>query len=157
MSNDFVVAISSDHAGFFLKDALVAYLVKVLGAERVMDLGPADATRCDYPDKAALVAHAIQDGKAQFGVLVCGSGIGISMAANKHNGIRAALCHDVTTARLCRQHNDANVICLGARIIGEGVACDAIDAFLSASFEGGRHTGRIEKMAEIERSEKARG
>ncbi len=156
MNNDFVVAISSDHAGFLLKEALVAHLIGMIGQDRVLDLGPADASRCDYPDKAALVAHAIQEGKAQFGVLVCGSGIGISMAANKHNGIRAALAHDVTTARLSRQHNDANILCLGARIIGEGVACDALDAFLAASFEGGRHAERVAKMAEIERTEKAR-
>ena len=135
------IAIASDHAGFDLKQRVVEHL----GA-RGVDLGPPSADRVDYPDYAGAVARAIQQGEADFGVLVCGSGIGMAMAANRYAGVRAALVHNAIAARLSRQHNDAQIICLGSRLIGEVVALEAIDAFLAADFEGGRHAGRVAKI-----------
>jgi len=138
------LAIASDHAGLDLKSSLVRSLAEQ-GFE-VMDLGTHSTESVDYPDYAAAVADAIRDGQAQRGILICGSGIGISIAANRHPGIRAALCHDTTSARLARQHNDANVLALGARLIGPQVAEDCVLAFLSTPFEGGRHLRRVEKL-----------
>lgn len=140
-----VIALASDHGGFALKAELAEWL-KTRG-ETVLDLGPDSADSVDYPDYADRMAEAIRAGKAGLGVLICGSGIGISIAANRHRWIRAALCHDVTTARLCRAHNDANVLALGARIIGGEVAKDCLAAFLETSFEGGRHVRRVDKMS----------
>ncbi len=138
------VAVASDHAGFRLKVAVAEHL-RAAGHE-VTDLGPEAAERCDYPDYAHAVARAVTAGDADLGVLCCGSGIGMSMAANRHAGVRAALAHDATTARLSREHNDANVLCLGERILGESVALDAVDAFVSGRFAGGRHAGRVAKI-----------
>jgi len=138
------IALGADHAGFALKDTL-AEALRAAG-HQVLDLGTNGPDRVDYPDFGQAVARAVLDGRAERGVLVCGTGIGISIAANRHPGIRAALCHDATTARLSRAHNDANVIAFGARIVGPEVALDALHAFLSTSFEGGRHQGRIEKL-----------
>ena len=149
MSAPVRVAVASDHAGFPLKAAVVDWLRIQEGFEP-LDLGPESPDRVDYPDYAAKVGRAIQDGKARFGVLVCGSGIGISMAANKMRSIRAALVSDVTTARLSRLHNDANVVCLGARVIGASVAHDAVEAFLHTEFEGGRHVDRVAKIHRLE-------
>ncbi|WP_298364576.1 ribose 5-phosphate isomerase B [Azospirillum sp.] len=139
------VALASDHAGYELKAHIAASLTKA--GYSVLDFGTNGPESVDYPDYAAAVAAAVTDGRAERGVLVCGSGIGISIAANRHAGVRAALVHDVTTARLCRLHNDANVIALGARVIGPEVAKDCVDAFLNTAFEGGeRHSRRIAKM-----------
>lgn len=138
------VVIASDHAGFRLKTAVVAQLHEA--GHEVLDLGPAAPERCDYPDFAHAVARAVASNDAPVGILCCGSGIGMSMAANRHAGIRAALVHDVTSARLSRQHNDANVLCLGERLIGETVATEAVHAFLGTEFQGGRHTGRVVKI-----------
>lgn len=140
-----VIALASDHGGFALKAELAEWL-KGRG-ESVLDLGPDSADSVDYPDYADRMAGAIRAGKAGLGVLICGSGIGISIAANRHRWIRAALCHDVTTAKLCRAHNDANVLTLGARIIGAEVAKDCLAAFLETPFEGGRHVRRVDKMS----------
>ena len=136
------VAIACDHGGFALKEALKVALPAVTW----LDLGTDSTGSVDYPDFANKLADAIKTGKAARGILVCGSGIGISIAANRHQHIRCALVHDVTTARLCRQHNDANVLALGGRIIGEAVAKDCVDAFLNTAFEGGRHQKRIDKL-----------
>ncbi|MBP2298025.1 ribose 5-phosphate isomerase B [Azospirillum picis] len=139
------VALASDHAGYELK-AQIARQLEGAGFS-VLDLGTDGPSSVDYPDFAAALAAAVTDGRAERGVLVCGSGIGISIAANRHPGIRAALVHDVTTARLSREHNDANVIALGARIIGAEIAKDCVDVFLKTEFEGGeRHSRRIAKM-----------
>ena len=143
------IAIGSDHAAFNLKQVIIEHLEATVGVE-VLDLGPTSAARCDYPDYAGKVADAILAGEAQLGVLICGTGIGISIAANKRAGIRAALCHDTTTARLARVHNDAQIVCFGARIVGTQVATDIVDAFLAAEFEGGRHVGRIQKIHALE-------
>ncbi|MBS1149257.1 MAG: rpiB [Myxococcaceae bacterium] len=110
------------------------------------DLGPADATSVDYPDYAQKVAEAVAGGRAQLGVLVCGSGIGMSISANKFHGVRAALCHTEFEARVARGHNDANVLCLGQRVTGPGVARGILEEFVKAPFEGGRHANRVNKI-----------
>ena len=138
------VAIAADHAGFELKAVMQSEL-EAMGYE-VLDLGTNGPESVDYPDFADALAASIADGRADRGVLICGSGIGISMAANRHRGIRAAPCHDVTTARLARQHNDANVLALGARLIGIEVAKECLQTFLTTAFEGGRHGRRVDKM-----------
>jgi ribose 5-phosphate isomerase B len=137
-------AAGADHAGYVLKDLLVAHLRR-LGHD-VEDMGTNSEDRVDYPDFGAAVGRAVASGEAEFGLLVCGSGVGVCIAANKVPGIRAATVHDMTSARLAREHNDANVICLGARFLGEQTATDAVDAFVGASFQGGRHTPRVNKL-----------
>ena len=140
------VAIGVDHAGFKLKAALLPVL-QDLGF-RVLDLGTNGPDSVDYPDFAAAVAKALSDGTARYGLLVCGSGIGMSIGANRHAGVRAALCHDEETARLAREHNDANVLVLGARLTDEKVAGKCVDVFFSAEFDGGeRHARRVAKLA----------
>lgn len=139
--------IATDHAGIDLKDYTVE-LLKEKGYE-VVDLGPFSKERVDYPDYAVKVCEAVLIDKNSQGILICGSGIGMSMAANRYSGIRAALCHDAYTASVARGHNDANVLCFGERIIGKGVCESIIDAWLGANFEGGRHTGRVEKIESI--------
>lgn len=141
-----VVAIASDHAGYELKTALKQELTS-LGC-LVVDLGADGSESVDYPDFGYAMAHALRAGKAQLGVLVCGSGIGISIAANRYPEIRAALVHDGLGARLARQHNDANVICFGGRMIGDEVARDCLRVFLETAFEGGRHIQRVEKLSQ---------
>jgi ribose 5-phosphate isomerase B len=144
------VAIASDHAGIELKTLLKKDLSDAGLA--VLDLGTEGSQSVDYPDFADKLAHAIRDGKARRGVLVCGSGIGISIAANRHPEVRAALIHDALGARLSRQHNDANVICFGGRMIGAEVARDCLKVFLATAFEGGRHAGRVAKLTPSRRS-----
>lgn len=144
------VAIASDHAGIELKNLLKKELSDAGLA--VLDLGTEGPQSVDYPDFADKLAHAIRDGKARRGVLVCGSGIGISIAANRHPEVRAALIHDALGARLSRQHNDANVICFGGRMIGAEVARDCLKVFLATEFEGGRHAGRVAKLTPSRRS-----
>lgn len=136
--------LTSDHAGFDLKVELAASLADQ-GVD-LRDLGPEDRSSVDYPDMAARLVRALLDGEAERGVLICGTGIGIGIAANRYKGIRAATCHDATTARLSRAHNDANVLCLGARVIGVEVATDCVQAFLETPFEGGRHQRRVDKL-----------
>jgi len=136
--------IATDHAGIDLKDYTVE-LLQQKGHE-VVDLGPFTKDRVDYPDYAHKVAMSVLEEIGTQGVLICGSGIGMSIAANRHAGIRAALCHDAYTASVARGHNDANILCFGERIVGKGVAESIIDAWLSGSFEGGRHCGRVEKI-----------
>lgn len=138
------IAMACDHAGLELKRALKDELAS-MGYE-VLDLGTDSTDSVDYPDFADALAQAIREGAAETGVLICGSGIGISMAANRHRGIRAAPCQDVTTARLARQHNNANVLALGSRLIGIEVARECLHTFLTTAFEGGRHGRRVEKM-----------
>lgn len=139
------VALGCDHAGPALKAALRAAL-EAAGHE-VLDLGTDGPDSVDYPDFAHAVAAAVEDGRARFGVLVCGTGIGMAIAANRHPGIRAAVLHGQTEARLTRAHNDANIACFGARIIGVETALDALHAFLSTPYEGGRHARRLAKLA----------
>ena len=139
------IAIAADHAGYPLKVLLRDELV-ALGYEP-LDLGTHDATTSvDYPDYGAALAGALKDGRCEKGVLICGTGIGISIAANRHPGVRAALCHDETSARLAREHNDANVLALGARLIGDVVAKDCLRIFLTTEFGAGRHQPRVQKL-----------
>lgn len=134
----------SDHGGFLLKKTLIRRLVE-LGHE-VVDLGTNSEKSCDYPDFAHAVAREILADPGTMGILTCGSGIGISIAANRHAGIRAALCHNSLEATLARQHNDANVLVMGGRLVGEALAIDILEKFFSASFDGGRHQDRVEKI-----------
>jgi len=136
--------VATDHAGIELKDYTVE-LLKKKGHE-VIDLGPFTTDRVDYPDYAHKLCEEVLDDERTYGILICGSGIGMSMAANRHAGIRAALCHDAFTAKVARAHNDANVLCFGERIIGRGVAESILDAWCAGSFDGGRHTNRVAKI-----------
>jgi ribose 5-phosphate isomerase B len=145
--NSFEIYMASDHAGISLRKDLSEMLTS--DGHIVHDLGPDDAERVDYPDYGQKLALAMKPLSDVRGVLVCGSGIGISMAANRFPWIRCAACHDVTTATLSRQHNDANVIAFGERLIGVTTAKDALRAFLIAEFEGGRHAGRVEKLKQL--------
>ena len=144
MSNE-TIAIASDHAGFSLKIMLKKHLEEQ--GYSVLDLGANDLKSVDYPDFGYALTSAINDGEAKRGVLICGSGIGISIAANRHPGIRAALVHDSLGAKMCRLHNDANVICFGGRMVGVDVAQDCLQIFLETKFEGGRHLQRINKLS----------
>jgi ribose 5-phosphate isomerase B len=139
------VAIAADHGGFDLKTVLLQEL-RALGYDAI-DLGTKTGDAVDYPDFAAALTRAVADGQARQGVLICGTGIGMSIAANRHKDIRAALCHDSTTARLARQHNDANVLVLGGRILGVEEAKDCLKTFLATEFEGGRHARRVAKLS----------
>ena len=145
--NSFEIYMASDHAGVTLRNSLAAMLTDM--GHIVHDLGPDADDRVDYPDYGEKLAMAMKPFRDVRGVLVCGSGIGISIAANRFPWIRCALCHDVTTATLSRQHNDANVIAFGERLIGETTAKDALQAFLAKEFEGGRHAGRVEKLGQL--------
>ncbi len=140
------VALAADHAGFELKNLLRDEL-KAQGYA-VLDLGTNGPDSVDYPDFGRKLAQTVADGQAQMGVVVCGTGIGISIAANRVPGCRAALCHDATSARLCREHNDANVLALGARLIGVETARDCLKAFLETPFAAGRHARRVEKLGQ---------
>lgn len=144
MSDD-IIAIASDHGGLELKDLLKQDLEK--RGLTVRDLGTNTTDSVDYPDFADAMAETIKKGEATRGVLVCGTGIGISIAANRHPEIRAALVHDAFTARMAREHNDANVLVLGGRTTGPGTASDCLKVFLDTPFEGGRHARRVEKMS----------
>jgi len=141
------VAVAADHGGFELKSLLLPELA-ALGLT-VLDLGTDDRAPVDYPDFADAVAAAIATGRADLGVLICGTGIGMSIAANRHAAVRAALCHDGLTARLARQHNDANVLVLGGRLIGPETAKDCLRIFFSTRFEGGRHSRRVAKLSRV--------
>jgi len=143
------IAIASDHPAVALKARLVD-LLKARGHE-VLDLGTHGPESVDYPDYALRVTDCVTGGKCDSGILICGTGIGMSLAANKVAGIRAALVTDSYMARMARAHNDANVLCLGARVIGEGLAEEILDAWLTTPFAGGRHAVRIDKIARIER------
>jgi ribose 5-phosphate isomerase B len=133
-----------------LKAAIAEHL-RQLGHE-VEDLGTHDESSCDYPDYAEKVGRAVTSGRADRGVLICGTGVGISISANKIPGVRAALCGDTFSARMSREHNDANVLCLGARVVGTGLALDIVSTWLGASFEGGRHQRRLDKIQALERA-----
>jgi len=136
--------IATDHAGYAIKE-FTKDVVKSLGHE-IIDLGPNSANRVDYPDFAKKCANAVISDEGSFGILICGTGIGISISANKVAGIRAALCHDAYTASMCRAHNDANILAFGERVVGKGVIESMIEAFCNTKFEGGRHAGRVDKI-----------
>lgn len=142
------LAIGSDHGGIHLKQHIMKHL-----EERGIDyhdFGCYDEKSCDYPDFAKAAAQAVADKEYDRGLLFCGTGIGISIAANKIKGIRAAVCSDTFSARMTRLHNDANILCMGERVVGPGLAIDMVDLFLDTEYEGGRHQCRIDKIAELE-------
>lgn len=139
--------IATDHAGLDLKNFTKAFL-EDKGIE-VVDLSPTTTDRVDYPDYASKVAQSVQKDNDSKGILICGTGIGMSLAANKYDGIRAALTHDAYTARMAREHNDANILCFGERVVGKGVVEDILNAWLTSDFEGGRHANRVEKINAI--------
>lgn len=142
------ITIGCDHAGYELKKKVIDHLQE-RGIE-VIDVGTHSTDSCDYPAIAHAVCKNIQDGVTELGILVCGTGIGMSMAANKHRGIRAAACSDTFSARLTRVHNDANVLCFGERVVGMGLALDLVDNFIDAEFEGGKHQRRVDMITAIE-------
>lgn len=142
------IAIGSDHAGFRLKEEIKG-LIEDLGHD-VLDLGTTGEDSVDYPDFARAVSQAVSAGEAGLGVLICGTGLGMAIAANKIPGIRAVTCSDTFSARMSREHNDANVLCIGARVIGGGLAREVVAQWLSADFQGGRHGRRVGKISDIE-------
>lgn len=142
------IALGTDHAGYDFKEGLQAFLKQE--GHAVQDLGVYDKESVDYPDYAERVCKYVVQGQAQFGILICGSGIGMSIAANKVHGIRAALCHDLYTARMGRAHNDANVLVLPSRLLALAIAQEMTQIFLATPFEGGRHAGRVEKIMKLE-------
>ena len=139
-----LIAVGSDHGGFYLKQTIKEVLTEM--GHEYEDFGSYNPDVADYPDIAFPVADAVAQSKFERGVLICGTGIGMSMAANRIPGVRAALCHDVFSAKGARQHNDANILCMGERVIGPGLAKEIVIAYLSSEFEGGRHANRLEKM-----------
>ena len=139
-----VVAIANDHAGVALKNALLPEIAAC--GFTVLDLGTNQTDSVDYPEYGYLAADAVTHGRAEFAIAICGSGIGISIAANRKAGARAALCSSGLAAELSRRHNDANILCLGARLIGELEASECVRRFLTTAFEGGRHAARVEKL-----------
>ena len=143
-----MIAIGSDHGGYALKQVIISHLAD-RGIE-FRDFGTYSEESCDYPDYGEAVGRAVASGECELGIAVCGTGIGISIAANKVHGVRAAACSDCYTAEMCRRHNDANVLALGGRVIGPGLALKIVDIFLSTGFDGGRHARRLGKLAEIE-------
>ena len=144
------IAVGADHAGYAAKEHLKLWLAK--HGHDVVDAGTDGTASVDYPDFAARVSRLVAQGAVPLGLLICGSGIGMSIAANKIAGIRAAHCTDCYQARVAREHNDANVLCLGARVSGFGVMEDTLQSFLGHSFEGGRHAARVEKIVRLDRS-----
>ena len=143
------IAIASDHGGFELKEALKKHMED--RQISFVDCGAESSASCDYPDFAEKACRLVQQGEAEFAVLICGTGIGMSMSANKMTGIRAALCGETFSAHYTRAHNNANALCMGARVIGAGLAEMILDEFIDTPFEGGRHQRRIDKIADIEK------
>ncbi|MGM0651186.1 MAG: ribose 5-phosphate isomerase B [Bacillota bacterium] len=143
------VALGSDHAGFSLKENIAEYLRSI--NRSYLDCGVSSEDSVDYPDIAVTVVDAVNSGECEYGILICGTGIGMSIAANKHKGIRAALCGEPYSAKCARKHNDANVLTMGSRVIGSGLAAEIVKTFLSESFDGGRHRRRLDKIEFIEK------
>lgn len=139
-----MVVIGSDHGGFELKEQIKAYLIE--RQIKFIDVGTNSAASVDYPEYAHRVCEKIQSGECELGILCCGTGIGVSMVANKHRGIRAACCSDTFSARFTRLHNDANVLCMGGRVVGTGLALDMVELFLTTEYEGGRHQKRVDML-----------
>lgn len=144
-----IIYIGADSAGFLLKEDIKAHLEKA--GYTVQDMGCDSTASCHYPEFAHKVCSMVQSNlEGSFGILICGSGIGMSMCANKHRGIRGALCSDTYSARITRMHNDANVLCIGARVIGPALALDIVDSFLGGEFEGGRHSIRVGMIMDLD-------
>jgi ribose 5-phosphate isomerase B len=148
------IVLACDHAAVELKNKVIAHL-EGLG-HTTIDVGTHTTDSCAYPEYASAACKKIQGGEADLGILICGTGIGMGMAANKHRGIRAAICSDTFSAAATRLHNNANVLCFGARVVGEGVALQLVDAFITTEYEGGRHQSRVDMITAIEESEARR-
>ena len=148
MSDSRRIVLSSDHGAVALRQAIAAHLT-AQGWEAV-DIGPTSLESTNYPEHGAAAAQRVASGDCRFGIILCGTGQGIMMAANKVKGVRCGVCSDTFSARMIRQHNDANMLAIGARVVGEGLALDIVDAFLAASFDGGRHTPRVAMIAALE-------
>ena len=142
------IAIGCDHGGIVLKPVVKRVLEE--NEIEIIDMGCDDTKSVDYPDYALKVAEAVSKGEVDKGIILCGTGIGISIAANKVKGVRAAVCHDLFTAQMCAQHNDANILSIGGRVVSEELARQMVQVWLDTPFEGGRHTGRVNKISEIE-------
>ncbi len=145
------LAIGCDHGGFELKEEILKFL-KTISNIQVSDFGPAGKDSVDYPDFGAKVSSAVSKGAIDRGILICGTGIGMSIVANRFPGVRAALCHDHFTAQMSREHNDANLLVMGERVIGKGVALEIVKTWLDTEFAGGRHQKRLDKITDIEKS-----
>ena len=144
-----VIVLASDHAGFPLKEEIKAHFEKE--GIKFIDLGTNSTASVNYPDYAVKLCECIQNGEADLGILVCGTGLGMSMAANKCRGIRAACCSDTFSARMTRMHNNANVLCMGARVVGAGLAIDMAELFINTEFEGGRHQARVDMLNALDK------
>jgi ribose 5-phosphate isomerase B len=143
-----IIALGSDHAGFQLKEQVISFLQS--SAINFKDFGVHNEESADYPDQAALVVQAVKSGESKFGILICGTGIGMSIVANKHRGIRAALCSEPYSARCAREHNNANVLTMGSRVIGPGLAEEIVSTFIRTEYAGGRHERRLSKIEQLE-------
>lgn len=148
MTDNTRVVLSSDHSAIGLRQAIAAHIAAQ--GWTVVDIGPTTPESTPYPEHGAAAARRVADGDCRFGIILCGTGQGIMMAANKVKGVRCGVCADTFSARMIRQHNDANMLALGARVIGEGLALDLVDAFLTAPFDGGRHATRVEMIKALE-------
>jgi ribose 5-phosphate isomerase B len=144
------IAIASDHGGFDLKESVIAHLLNT-GWE-VEDLGPHSSDSVDYPDYGIKLAEEVAEKKVERGIVICGTGIGMSIVVNRYPGIRGTLCADVFTAKLCREHNDSNILIMGGRVIGKGLAAEIVNTWLNTPFEGGRHQRRLDKINQIDAS-----
>ena len=149
------IALASDHGGFDLKESVIAHLLNT-GWE-VDDLGPHSGDSVDYPDYGIKLAEAVAEKKVDRGIVICGTGIGMSIVVNRYPGIRGTLCSDVFTAKLCREHNDSNILIMGGRMIGKGLAAEIVNTWLNTPFEGGRHQRRLDKINQIDASLKTKG
>ena len=149
------IALASDHGGFNLKESVIAHLLNT-GWE-VDDLGPHSGDSVDYPDYGIKLAEAVAEKKVDRGIVICGTGIGMSIVVNRYPGIRGTLCSDVFTAKLCREHNDSNILIMGGRVIGKGLAAEIVNTWLNTPFEGGRHQRRLDKINQIDASLKTKG
>ena len=148
------IAIASDHGGFDLKESIIAHLLNT--DWKVDDLGPYSLDSVDYPDFGIKLAEEVSGGKVERGIVICGTGIGMSIVVNRFPGIRGTLCSDLFTAKLCREHNDSNILILGGRVIGKGLAGEIVNTWLNTPFEGGRHQRRLDKINQIDTSLKSK-
>jgi ribose 5-phosphate isomerase B len=148
------IAIASDHGGFDLKESVIAHLLN--DDWEIDDLGPSNEDSVDYPDYGVKLAEAIANKEVERGIVICGTGVGMSIVVNRFPGIRGTLCSDVYTAKMCREHNDSNILIMGGRVIGKGLASEIVDTWLSTSFEGGRHQRRLDKINEIDANLKSK-
>ena len=149
------IALASDHGGFDLKESVIAHLLNT-GWE-VDDLGPHSGDSVDYPDYGIKLAEAVAEKRVKRGIVICGTGIGMSIVVNRYPGIRGTLCSDLFTAKLCREHNDSNILIMGGRVIGKGLAAEIVNTWLNTPFEGGRHQRRLDKINQIDASLKTKG